>query len=653
MGLPPLFTPDDRINDGYLHLMYVLQFVLMVAIIVQRVSRMRRQAPWGARASKSAQRHVPLCYRLPHLVCCLSLVAMHVVVIFYDAVLKGQDVPWSEDATKGYYLVCDALATLMWALCAGLVLAEQRNQKHSGRLLRLWWIFNMLVAIGRFSSDLVVLVPHVEAESPVSQYQWTIVRLAGFAPAFVLGMIGCFAPDTPPVAEEPPVFTSSTSTFADPLLAGVGSTQGGLTPSAAPPEPATSDEPTVPYSAEAHASFASQLTFSYMSTLLGTGRKRALEHSDLFGLDDGDASLANEKLLAESLAKGGTFLRAWHRAYGSYFWATGALQLLNTACTFANPLLLNAIVKCAALSSPPATAARHPHLAAAARHPHHAAPARHPHHAAPARHPHQVEAVCHFATLPLRHPASRAVPPLAPYAPAPLSRAPRLWRQAHVLTRAACALARFISHPETSNLTHANAILLAVAMFGANCAKSLILGQYFWRGFRLGLRTRAAVGQVVYSKALNLAHEQRQAFGTGSIVSYMQIDAQKMADALPYMHLLWQGPLQLAIATYMLYDFMGPAGLSALGVLVISMPLNTWISKKTASYTKATMGARDKRVKFTNELLQVRAERRPPLPPAAPARRSCLPHPPPPTPRPARRVRRASRSSSSSPGSRR
>ena len=54
----------------------------------------------------------------------------------------------------------------------------------------------------------------------------------------------------------------------------------------------------------------------------------------------------------------------------------------------------------------------------------------------------------------------------------------------------------------------------------------------------------------------------------------------------------------------MLYHFLGVAGLAGLGVMIISMPLNTWLSKSMQKYTKRTMQARDKRVKFTNELLQ-------------------------------------------------
>ena len=118
----------------------------------------------------------------------------------------------------------------------------------------------------------------------------------------------------------------------------------------------------------------------------------------------------------------------------------------------------------------------------------------------------------------------------------------------------------------------------AAAMFLAAEVQSLALGQYFFRGFRLGLRVRAAIGQVcvrpttghsrgtseapprhfrgtsealprhlrgtsevpfgqvVYDKALRMTAEQRACFGVGPIVSYMQIDAAKIADAAPRLH---------------------------------------------------------------------------------------------------------------------
>ena len=73
------------------------------------------------------------------------------------------------------------------------------------------------------------------------------------------------------------------------------------------------------------------------------------------------------------------------------------------------------------------------------------------------------------------------------------------------------------------------------------------------------LRALVAVGQHVYGKALSLVHEQRNEFGVGAIVSYMQIDASKMGDALPYLHLLWSGPVTLIIATVGPFRFLGVA----------------------------------------------------------------------------------------------
>jgi len=90
----------------------------------------------------------------------------------------------------------------------------------------------------------------------------------------------------------------------------------------------------------------------------------------------------------------------------------------------------------------------------------------------------------------------------------------------------------------------------------------------------------------------------------GSILSYMQIDAAKFGDAAPYLHLVWSAPFQIAIAMYLLYSMLGVAGFVGLAVMVVLIPVNVRVASRTAVYTKWTMAARDKRVKFTNEVLQ-------------------------------------------------
>ena len=56
----------------------------------------------------------------------------------------------------------------------------------------------------------------------------------------------------------------------------------------------------------------------------------------------------------------------------------------------------------------------------------------------------------------------------------------------------------------------------------------------------------------------------------------------------------------------MLCSYLGVSGLAGVMIMVISMPLNMKLGKMMGKYTKLTMELRDKRVKFTNELLQVR-----------------------------------------------
>ncbi|KAG8463488.1 hypothetical protein KFE25_004999 [Diacronema lutheri] len=142
----------------------------------------------------------------------------------------------------------------------------------------------------------------------------------------------------------------------------------------------------------------------------------------------------------------------------------------------------------------------------------------------------------------------------------------------------------------------------AVLFLGATI-QSLAIGQYFQRGYILSLRARAGIGQAVYRKALSLSYEAKARFGVGAIVSFMQIDAAKLGDAFPYLHLIWSAWVQVVLATAMLWAQVGPAGLAGVLVLTLLMPLNTKVAKMQMSLTKRTMAARDRRVKFTNEVV--------------------------------------------------
>ena len=48
----------------------------------------------------------------------------------------------------------------------------------------------------------------------------------------------------------------------------------------------------------------------------------------------------------------------------------------------------------------------------------------------------------------------------------------------------------------------------------------------------------------------------------------MAVDAQRFMDLMSYLHMVWSGPLQIALSLYFLWELLGPATLAGVGVMV-------------------------------------------------------------------------------------
>ena len=167
LSLPPFLAGDsDRISTLYTAPLTFFLFVPLLFILRHRAAKLRHPAHTAPELSGQAP---SLLGRLPHVVCCLLLSAQPIVIIANDATLVDQDVlPFTATdpaslqsaraATRGLYVACSACEAVMWALCATLVVAEQRHGKHSCRSLRFWWIAHLAVAIARVTAEIVRIV---------------------------------------------------------------------------------------------------------------------------------------------------------------------------------------------------------------------------------------------------------------------------------------------------------------------------------------------------------------------------------------------------------------------------------------------------------------------------------------------------------------
>ncbi|KAF1798871.1 P-loop containing nucleoside triphosphate hydrolase protein [Mucor lusitanicus] len=146
-------------------------------------------------------------------------------------------------------------------------------------------------------------------------------------------------------------------------------------------------------------------------------------------------------------------------------------------------------------------------------------------------------------------------------------------------------------------------VLIAIAMFITAICQTMFLHQYFQRCFSTGMRLRAALVTSIYQKTLVLSNASRQKSTVGEIVNHMSVDAQRLMDLCTYFHIVWSGPFQIVIALFFLYNTMGPSIGAGVGILILAIPLNTYIARKMRAYQKTQMGNKDARVKLMNEIL--------------------------------------------------
>ena len=141
---------------------------------------------------------------------------------------------------------------------------------------------------------------------------------------------------------------------------------------------------------------------------------------------------------------------------------------------------------------------------------------------------------------------------------------------------------------------------LVVGVIVSAGVQSLILHQYFWKAYLVGMAARAAVVTEVYQKSFLLSSKEKS---TGELTNLQAVDSQRLQDLFPYLHMLWSSIFQVAVSLTFLWQLLGPSALAGVGVMVLVQPLNMWMGKKSMEYQTELMKHRDSRVKTINEVI--------------------------------------------------
>ncbi|TBU41809.1 P-loop containing nucleoside triphosphate hydrolase protein [Dichomitus squalens] len=167
------------------------------------------------------------------------------------------------------------------------------------------------------------------------------------------------------------------------------------------------------------------------------------------------------------------------------------------------------------------------------------------------------------------------------------------------------------------------AYVYAIAAFSCTLLGAQIDLQHLYFGRRAAIRVRTELMVAIYDKALKRktlsgaasnGHGQNNnlpakseaspsSANSGKVLNLMSADVSSVSNTVSTAHIIYGAPFQIVIATLFLYEILGWAAFAGFIVVLLTLPLNNMMAKRTSAIAKRTSAARDSRMGVLNELI--------------------------------------------------
>ncbi|XP_026431053.1 ABC transporter C family member 9-like [Papaver somniferum] len=138
--------------------------------------------------------------------------------------------------------------------------------------------------------------------------------------------------------------------------------------------------------------------------------------------------------------------------------------------------------------------------------------------------------------------------------------------------------------------------IIVLAFISAKTVEVIADRQWVFGARQLGMNLKGVLITHIYKKGLHLSNQSRQSHTSGEIINLMSVDIQRITEFIWYMNIIGMLPIQISLATCILYLNLGLssyAGLAAtLMVMLCTIPLQR-IQKRLQS---RIMEAKDERM---------------------------------------------------------
>ncbi|KAI9204423.1 P-loop containing nucleoside triphosphate hydrolase protein, partial [Polychytrium aggregatum] len=165
------------------------------------------------------------------------------------------------------------------------------------------------------------------------------------------------------------------------------------------------------------------------------------------------------------------------------------------------------------------------------------------------------------------------------------------------------AILNYLSNIQSPNNTDNGwyGYVLALVLFLVQIIQTLCLQWHFEITAKTGFCVRTALVSGLYRKSLLLSPRARQSFTTGKVLNVMATDTSRIDNSMIWMHLVYAAPFQIVVASALIIWTVGVSGVVAIALLLLYIPVQTFILKKLSIHRSKANQFADKRVKITQE----------------------------------------------------
>lgn len=162
---------------------------------------------------------------------------------------------------------------------------------------------------------------------------------------------------------------------------------------------------------------------------------------------------------------------------------------------------------------------------------------------------------------------------------------------------------RFFRPDPDKPISYSDAYLYAFGIILCSAINIFVIHPYMMAILHMGMKMRVACCTLIYRKALRLSKTALGETTIGQAVNLLSNDVNRFDLAIIFLHYLWIGPLETIIITYFMYQEVGVAAIIGVATLLLFIPLQGFLGKKSSVLRLRTAIRTDERVRLTNEII--------------------------------------------------